>query len=56
MMYTEEDRVEGLCKDRIVKLAPVVYSGAMKIATNQGHYNTNRDPKWRGLQQRDNSK
>ncbi len=27
--------------DHIVKLEPVVYSGAMKTTANQGHYNTN---------------
>ncbi len=44
MMHTKEARVKGLCKDHIVKLAPVGCSGAMKIATKMG--------KWRGLQQR----
>ncbi len=42
MMYTTEARVKGLWKDHIVKLEPVVYSGAMEIFANQGHiYNTN---------------
>ncbi len=41
MMNTKEDRVKGLCKDNIVKMRPVVYSGAMTIAADQGHYNTN---------------
>ncbi len=34
MMHTKEARVKGLCEDHIVKLEPVVYSGAMKIATD----------------------
>ncbi len=33
--------VKGLCTNHIVKMGPVVYSGAMKTAANQGHYNTN---------------
>ncbi len=33
--------MKGLCKDHIVKLGPVIYNGAMQIAANQGHYNTN---------------
>ncbi len=41
MMHTKEARVKGLCKDHIVKLGPVVDSGAMKIAANQRYYNTN---------------
>ncbi len=41
MMHTKEARVKGLCKDHMVKLWLVVYSGEMKIAANQGHYNTN---------------
>ncbi len=36
-MYTIEARVKGLVKDHIVKLEPVVYSGAMEVAANQGH-------------------
>ncbi len=32
-----DSRVKGLCKDHIEKLEPVVYSGAMEIAVNQGH-------------------
>ncbi len=39
MMNTKEVRVKGLCKDHIVKLGPVVDSGAMKIAAIQGYYN-----------------
>ncbi len=39
--YTKEVRVNGLCKDHIIKLGTVVYSGATKIAANQGHYNIN---------------
>ncbi len=41
MMHIKETRVKRLCKDHIVQLGPVVYSGAMKIAANEGHYNTN---------------
>ncbi len=37
MMHTTEARVKGLCKDNIVKLDPMVYSGAMEISANQGH-------------------
>ncbi len=37
MMHTTEARVKGLCKDHIVNLEPVVYSGAMEIAANQGY-------------------
>ncbi len=37
MMHTTEARVKGLYKDHIVKLEPVVYSGAMEISANQGH-------------------
>ncbi len=40
MMHTKCARVKGLCKDHIVKVGPGVYNGAMKIAANQGHYNT----------------
>ncbi len=36
-MHTTEARVKGMCKDHIVKLEPVVYSGAMEISANQGH-------------------
>ncbi len=34
MMHTTEARVIGLCKEPIVKLELVVYSGAMEIAAN----------------------
>ncbi len=37
MMHTTEARVNRLSKDHIVKLEPVVYSGAMEISANQGH-------------------
>ncbi len=32
-----EARVKGLYKDHMVKLEPVVYSGAMEIYADQGH-------------------
>ncbi len=41
MMESIWARVEGLCKDHIVKLGPVVYGGTMKIAASQGHNNKN---------------
>ncbi len=43
MVHIKDARVKGLCKDHIVKLklGPVVYTEAMKIVANQGHYNTN---------------
>ncbi len=37
MMHTIDARVKGLCNDHIVKMVPVVYSGAMEKAPNQGH-------------------
>ncbi len=37
MMHTTEARVKGLYKDHIVKLDPVVYSGTMETAANQGY-------------------
>ncbi len=37
MMHTTEARVKGLCNNHIVKLAPMVYSGAIETAANQGH-------------------
>ncbi len=40
-MHTTKARVKGLYKDHIVKLGPIVYSGAMEIAGNQERYNTN---------------
>ncbi len=33
--------IKELYKDHIIKLGLVVYSGAMKIVSHQGHYNTN---------------
>ncbi len=42
MMHTTETRAKGLYKNHMVKLEPVVSSGAMEISANQGHiYNTN---------------
>ncbi len=40
-MYPKEARVKVFCNDHIVKLGLVAFSGAMKIAANQGYQNTN---------------